>query len=135
MVRDFIGYIGKVALFGAVLFYLTYVGAFKASTYDSMFSYGRSSIDAVVVNLQLPCDRLMNVGMGEYCRVFYDDGVSVRIAPVSEEFKLMYPDQQLMSCADGASEFKQSLEHVEAWQKRAMVKDQVELRCILTSDA
>ncbi|KQY14407.1 hypothetical protein [Rhizobium sp. Root482] len=127
-------YIASVTLLGVVLFYLTYVGAFNKDTYEAVASYKTSAINAVVTNLQLPCDRLMNVGMGDYCHVYFEDGFSVRISPIEGDI-WQYQNQAEMTCAHKAAEFKKSIEHAPAWQQRAMVRDRVEIRCILTSDA
>lgn len=126
MKRKFAGFVGVVALFGVALFYLTYIGAFKKDTYDAVARYKRSAINAVVVSLQLPCDRLMNVGMGGYCHVYFEDGFSVWIAPVAEdEWKATYPNDTLPVRCDDTAKLKESNQNLTGWMKKVAKESQL----------
>ncbi|AWI60365.1 hypothetical protein [Sinorhizobium fredii] len=109
------------AFIGVCLFLLTYFGVFKEA-YDFVVKDGRafiySTIDAVVVRYQLRCDHLMNIGLKDHCRVFYEDGYSVRIEPMSvEQQKEMFPGHPLsINCSDKA-QIRADQENGPEWQR------------------
>lgn len=105
---------------------LAYFGVLKdaKNAYQSTFNDGVifTTIDAVAVQLELPCDRLMNIGLNDHCRLYYDDGVSIRISPMTKEEQEQEfgSDHPLAPRCDDKAEFRDGYDKSEEWVQKVM---------------
>ena len=114
---------------GLSLLLLAYFGVLKdaKNAYQSTFKNGVifTTIDAVAVQLELPCDRLMNIGLNDHCRLYYDDGVSIPISPMTkeEQEREFGSDQPLATRCDDKAEFRDGYDKSEEWVQKIITTD------------